>query len=130
MGKTCKSCFHFLFFQDHAALEAVVPADAAAELHLDHAWKEIEFVMRDEDFRRGDLEKPRQGADRLARQVHVGGGHQQPDAGAFVAPCDAVILRLLAQRDAMRFGEPFDQPEARVMPRAFVLLARGAEPYD
>ena len=46
--------------------------NAAALLDLGDARREIEFVVHDQDFFRLDLEKPRQRANGLAGQVHVG----------------------------------------------------------
>src|SRR5471032_40848 len=75
--------------------------------------EEIEFVVRDQDFRRRNLEKPCQGAHGFPGKVHECGWHQQPGAGRFVAPGDTVVLRLFSERDALDVRKPFDQPVAR-----------------
>src|SRR5712692_1519069 len=76
-------------------LQAVVAGDAAAELELCRARREIELVVHDEDFLRLDLVEACERADRLAREVHIGLRQQQPQLarGSRELAEEAVILR-------------------------------------
>src|SRR2546430_6192311 len=111
-------------------LQAVVPRDAAALLHLRHARREVELVVHHEDLLGLDLEEAGEHLHRPAARVHEALRLEQPRARGLVAADQRLELRVLAQRHAVRRRETLDQPEARVVPRALVLLARVAQAYD
>src|SRR5688572_13199146 len=109
-------------------LQAVVPGDAAALLEARHAGLEVELVVNHQDFLRLDLEEAGEHLHRLAAQVHERLRQQQPDVGMLAD--QRLELRILAQRDAVGLREALHQPEACVVPRALVLLARVAQADD
>ena len=60
-------------------LQAIVAAVPAAQLQPHDAARQIEFVMRDQDFADGRLEVVAQRADRQAAAIHVRLRLQQPE---------------------------------------------------
>jgi hypothetical protein len=110
--------------------QAVVAGDSAPLLHLHHAWRKVELVVHYEDLFGLDLEEPREHLHRAAARVHEALGHEQPGAARFMPADQRLEFRILAQADAVGQREALEQPEARVVARALVLLARIAETYD
>src|SRR5207245_8173873 len=74
-----------------------------------------------------DLEKPGEHLHRPAARVHEALRQQEPGTGRIVAADERLEFAVLAQHYAARLGEALDQPEAGVVPRALVLLARVAQ---
>src|SRR5260221_205020 len=109
-------------------LQAVVAGDAAALLQARRAGRKVEFIVHHQDFLRLDLEEPGDHLHRIPAGIHEALRQQQPRRGGVVAADQRLELRVLAQRHPGRGGQPFDQPETRVVARALVLLARIAEP--
>ena len=74
--------------------QAVVTAIAAAELHFCHAGREIQLIMRHQNFIRGNLVKTGEGTDRFAAQVHKGGRYQQADIIALNIQTRGITVKL------------------------------------
>src|SRR5262245_10096460 len=109
--------------------EPVMTRDAAAELQLHGARRKIQLVVRDEQLLGLDLVEARERADRVARKVHVGLRHHQPDVAGQPRGV-GIELRFRAERDALARRQPLREPEARVVPVALVAPARVTEPCD
>ncbi|KAG0731139.1 hypothetical protein G6F23_015604 [Rhizopus arrhizus] len=64
--------------QPDGVAQAVLATMAAVELPPRHAGRQVQFVMGQQGFLRLDLPEPLGGGDRLATEVHEGGGLEQP----------------------------------------------------
>ena len=116
---------------DHA-LHAVVAVVAAAGFQTADAHRKGHFVVGDQNLLRRDLVEARQGADRLAGQVHVGGRQQQPrfsakQAGAASKPLELALRR---ERRTEARGQRLKPARADVVPGAGVARAGIAEAGD
>src|SRR6185295_6406816 len=109
-------------------LQPVVAGDAAALLDARHAGREVELVVHHQHLFGLDLEEAGEHLHRAAAAVHEALRHQQERR--VVAADQRLELPVLAQHDAVGRSEALHQPEAGVVPRALVLLARIAEPDD
>ena len=96
--------------------------------------REVELVVHHQDLFGLDPEEAGEHLHRLTARVHeasaAGAARPRPRARSLDLADERLELRVLAQRDAARRSEALDQPEARVVPRALVLLARVAEADD
>ncbi|CAI8951394.1 hypothetical protein EMIT0P12_60027 [Pseudomonas sp. IT-P12] len=105
--------------------QAVVTAMAAALLEFGDARRQVEFVVRHQDFFGFDAEETGKCRDGLAAAVHVGGGNQQTNILTLmrVTPGQAEILAIghkihtLCVRDALNKKGPC------VVPGLFVFSA-------
>src|SRR6478752_4478731 len=88
--------------------------------------------MDDQDLLGLYPEKPGEHLHRAAAAIHEALRHQEPGTRIGTRGLDAsdqrLVLRLLAQRDVVCLRKALHQPEAGVVARTLVLLARVAEP--
>ena len=93
---------------------------------------EIELVVDHQDLFGLDLEEAGEHLHRPAARVHEALRQEQPGAALVLdaAPTSAWYFGSLRSATPLGRGEALDQPEARVVARALVLLARVAEADD
>ena len=110
--------------------QAVVAGDAAAELHLRLAGREIELVVDDEDLRRA---RSRRNAPARRPSGRTGSCTSRASASrrSPAASRDVALeLAFARERRAELRRERVDEPEARVVARGVVLAAGIAEADD
>ena len=108
-------------------LQAVVPGDAAAELELRLAGRQIELVVHDQDLVGLDREEARERRTALPDAfMNVVGLHDAQRRPALRARRRRTCASCATRRRASR-AKRVDEPEAGVVARALVLAARIAE---
>ena len=113
-------------------LQAVVPGRAAALLELHVSRQQVEFVVRDEDLLRLDLEEARERGNRLAGQVHVRHRREQVERprGTVHARDIAEVAAVGGERRAQLASGAGQPPEARIVSGRGVFRPRIAEPDE
>ena len=106
--------------------QPVVAGVAAVELELGLAGGDVQLIVRDQHFVRGNFVKARQRRHRFAREVHKGLGLQQPDGVSIDGAAARVAMEVAVHRqsDFERSGQRVDKPEPGVVARRFVALPR------
>ena len=102
------------------------------ELELGDAGRQVEFVVGHQDGFWRYTEKTGQCRDGLAAAVHVRGGYQQTNVFALIAElgCQAEILAVSGQVDALGAGDAFYEKSPCVMPGLFVFGAGVSQADD
>ena len=137
---------HFVFGSGVADAQAQAPVGGAAELGVDVAQSvmagvaaiefelglaggDVQLVVRNQYFFRGDFVKARQRRDGLAREVHEGLRLQQPHGVSIHGAAARVAMEVAIhrQRDFERSGQRVNKPEPRVVAGVAVLRARVAQ---
>ena len=98
---------------------------AAALLELGNARRQVEFVVRHQDFFRLDAEETGKCRDGLAAAVHVGGGNQQTNILTLmrIAPGQAEIFAIGHKVDTLCVRDALNKKGPCVMPGLFVFGA-------
>src|SRR6185312_2256726 len=108
--------------------QAVVPGDAAADLHPHFRRGEIDLVVEDDDVADGDLVEARGFSHRATGLVHEGARQQQQYALARDIALDRDTLEFAPERtDVVALGDRLDRHEADVVAIAGVARAGIAE---
>src|SRR5258708_18831616 len=113
-------------------LQAVVTTAAATELQLHRTGRQIEFIVRNKDFIRQDLEELCNGHHRLTRSIHEGLWLEQMNL-LTVEPAASVVTvkpAFITQRCTRVARQLIDEPEAGVVTCRGVFGARIAETDD
>src|SRR5690606_2948799 len=118
--------------QADGVAQSILAAMATVELQPRRTRRQVELVVDQQRLFRLDLPEPQRGGDRLAGEVHEGGGLEQPDLlAADVHPRGlAEQLRLQAEAHALPLGQGIDQAEAGVVPVERVFRAGIAQADD
>ncbi|MNI32011.1 hypothetical protein D3C73_859090 [compost metagenome] len=105
--------------------QPVVTAMAAALLELGNARRQVEFVVRHEDFFRLDAEETGECRHGLAAAVHVRGGNQQTNILTLmrIAPGQAEIFAVRHKVHALCVRDALNKKGPCVMPGLFVFGA-------